>query len=183
MSSKGREGGSTHKANTNTWSKVEASPAMSELMKKSKIAHAKWRSEDRPDSQHELYKEMKSAKKKCRQQLRHEQAETRKQLYEDIMENASTDMFYKLIRRNRQSAKSESCSFRVNDQTVSDTEEQRSKLAEYYEDLAMPKASCDFDQAYNEDCEANLEITLMYVSRQWLREHHHRGDTKSYNST
>ncbi len=140
--------------------KWKASPAMSELMKKSKIAHAKWRSEDRPDSQHELYKEMKSAKKKCRQQLRHEHAETRQQFYEDIMENASTDMFYKLIRRNRQSAKSESCSFRVNDQTVSDTEEQRSKLAEYYEDLAMPKASCDFDQAYNEDCEENLEIIL-----------------------
>lgn len=138
----------------------KASPTMMELMKTSRIAHAVWRDHGKPTEQHILYRQMKSSKKQCRQQLRREQAQNRDRFYTEVMENVSNDMFHKLIRRNKKPAKTETCSFMINDRPITDIDDQRTKLASYYEDLAMPKRSSGFDDESLKNDEANLEIIL-----------------------
>jgi predicted metal-dependent hydrolase len=62
-----------------------------------------------------MHKQLKAEKRKLRRQQRMEHAIDRTNLYQKIMENPNTQLFYKLINRNRQSCTNATNCIRVND--------------------------------------------------------------------
>ena len=82
----------------------------------------------------------------------------RTNLYQKIMENPNTQLFYKLINRNRQSCTSATNCIRVNDKYMFSTDEQRIAFAKYYEDPSIPKEEL-FDNSYVNLC--NIRQSLL----------------------
>ncbi|CAG2242719.1 Retrovirus-related Pol polyprotein from transposon 17.6,Retrovirus-related Pol polyprotein from transposon 412,Retrovirus-related Pol polyprotein from transposon 297,Retrovirus-related Pol polyprotein from transposon gypsy [Mytilus edulis] len=57
--------------------------------------------------------DLKSEKKKLRSQQRQEQATDRRKLYEQIMDNPSSELFFKLINRNKSKSKTETSGLEI----------------------------------------------------------------------
>jgi hypothetical protein len=78
------------------------------------------------------------------------------------MENPSTDLFYKLIKRNRGGAKQETACICLNGQDYYDPCEQRKCFLQYFEDLSIPKDK-GYDNGYLELCNIRQKlITQIY---------------------
>lgn len=58
---------------------------------------------------HHTHLDLVKEKRKLRSTQRMEKAIDRKHLYQQIMENPSTDLFYRLINRNRKKTKCNNC--------------------------------------------------------------------------
>ena len=56
-----------------------------------------------------------------------------------LMQNASSEMFYKLIRKYMSKTETNSACIQVQDNKCYDPQKQRQFFAQYYEDLATPK--------------------------------------------
>ena len=89
----------------------------------------------------------------------------RKQLYEKLMENPSSKLFFQPIKRNRTTTSSTQC-LKVGDRECYSPEEQCKAIASYYVDLPVPKES-EYDDAY-----LNLSSVRQNVIRQYLIEEH-----------
>ena len=87
-----------------------------------------------------------------------EHAIDRTNLYQKIMENPNTQLFYKLINRNRQSCTSATNCIRVNGKYMFSKDEQRIAFAKYYEDRSIPKEE-PFDNSYVNLC--NIRQSLL----------------------
>ena len=86
---------------------------------------------------HIFHCQLKTEKKLLRKQQRYEHAIDRKRLYEQLMSNPSTKLFYQLIKRNSECfAPDEQCGL----------------FAQYYEDLSVPKQSVYDDTYLNLAC-------------------------------
>ena len=96
-------------------------------------------------------KEKNNAQNQLRKQLRKEHFNDRQNLYHQIMDNPSTDLFYKLIKRNRGGTKKETARICLNGQDYYDSCDQRKCFLQYVEDLSIPKDK-EYDDGYLELC-------------------------------
>ena len=97
-----------------------------------------WKSVGKPTSGH-LFLENKLAKKYLRSQQRMVKVSRRKSFCDSLMQNPSSEMFYKLIRRSKSKLESNSACSQVQDSKCYGPQQQRQFFAHYYEDLATPK--------------------------------------------
>jgi hypothetical protein len=78
------------------------------------------------------------------------------------MENPSTDLFYKLMKRNRGGTKQKTACICLNGQDYYDPCEQRKCFLQYFEDLSIPKEK-GYDNGYLELCNIRQKlITQIY---------------------
>ena len=122
--------------------KKRASQEPLERIRKVKLTYKEWVTAGKPSSG-QLYIENKLAKRALRSQQRVEEAASRKAFYNALMENPSTEMFYRLIRKSQTSKERSSCIV-VDGVKYSDAASQRKCFLQYYEDLAVPKDN-DYD--------------------------------------
>ena len=74
-----------------------------------------------------------------------------KNYYQSLMENPSSDMFYRLIRQSKSRKESTTTCIMANNQKHFDINDQRRCFAQYYEDLATPKDN-NYDNIYHKLC-------------------------------
>jgi len=132
--------------------KRKASPMVSKLIGISKNKHRIWNNAGRPKNGHTLFSEKKQAKRKLRQQQRKEIAIEKEKFVENLEKNPNDQIFYQLIRRNQNGRKIPDIdSLKMEDIEAFTPKEQCELLAKYYEDLAQPKTSQNFneEQLYN----------------------------------
>ena len=96
-----------------------------------------------------------------RRQLRKEKFDDRKNFYEDLMSEPTTEKFYKLIRRNKGNSRSQVSSLIVDGQEISSPEQQRKSFAQYYEELSVPKNE-NYVSAFLELCTVRHELITQY---------------------
>ena len=63
----------------------------------------------------------------------------RNNFYNSLMSDPNTDMFYRLIKRNRPNGSKNTACISYNGNNLFSLEDQTKTFAHYYEDLAMPK--------------------------------------------
>ena len=85
-----------------------------------------------------------------------ENAISRKAFYNALMENPSTDIFYRLIRRSRSSKEAQSTCIHMNEVKHYDADSQRKCFAKYYEDLAVPKDN-GYDNLFLKLCNIRVD--------------------------
>ncbi|CAC5382321.1 unnamed protein product [Mytilus coruscus] len=96
-------------------------------------------------------------KKKLRSQQRQEYVSDRRKPNEQIMDNPSTELFYKLINRNKTKSRTETSVMEIDGEFDFSTQNQSRTFANcYYEDLSIPKES-SFDN-YLELCQIRQKI-------------------------
>ena len=100
--------------------------------------------------------QLKSEKKLLRKQQRYEPAMDRKQLYEKLMTNPSSKLFY------------QQC-LKVGDRECYSPEEQCKAFASYYEDLSVPKEN-EYDDAYLNLCSVRQNVIEQYLKEENLNE-------------
>ncbi|CAG2209141.1 unnamed protein product [Mytilus edulis] len=120
--------------------KWKASPRVKKIFKNCKQLYSKWKFEGK-QADHPFRKQLKAEKKNLRSQQRKEHAEDRLNLYQQIMDNPSTDLFYKLINRNRSKPRTNSTGIDIEGELEFNPAIQRKAFAKYYEDLSIPKES------------------------------------------
>ncbi|CAG2227484.1 unnamed protein product [Mytilus edulis] len=136
--------------------KWKASPRVQKHLKNCKQLYSKWKSEGK-QADHPFRKQLKAEKKNLRSQQRKEHAEDRLNLYQQIMDNPSTDLFYKLINRNRSKPRTNSTGIDIEGELEFNPAIQRKAFAKYYEDLSIPKES-KFDNSYLELCQIRQHL-------------------------
>ncbi|CAG2256515.1 unnamed protein product [Mytilus edulis] len=85
---------------------------------------------------HPFRKQLKAEKEKSPQSAKKEHAEDRLNLYQQIIDNPSTDLFYKLINRNRSKPRTNSTGIDIEGELEFNPAIQRKAFAKYYEDLS-----------------------------------------------
>ena len=133
--------------------KFRLSPTVKQLESECKRIHYLWKSSGAPGPEHPLSVQRKQAKYGVRGQIRKEFACARDAFYTELMENPTSKLFYRLIRRNQSAENKYSVMLKVNDEEISEAGQQCRAFAVYFEDLAMPKRHPDVDQCY-------LDLTL-----------------------
>ena len=98
-----------------------------------------------------LFYENKMAKTYLRSQQRREELVRRKSFYDNLMENPSSDKFYKLIKNSKSSNEASSTCIQIEERKYFDPDDQRGCFAKYFEDLAMPKDR-NYDSVFLELC-------------------------------
>lgn len=127
----------------------KASPKVLQLLKQSKAKYGLWVDSGKPNNN--LRTEKIQAQRQLRRQIRQENFNDRQSFYAEIMENPSTQLFYRLINRNRNgSAKTTAC-IRKDGEEYYSLDGQRKCFTKYFEDLSIPK-----DEGYDS---AFLELT------------------------
>ncbi|CAC5361724.1 unnamed protein product [Mytilus coruscus] len=118
--------------------KWKASPEVLTILKACKEIYKKWQSVGKTKD-HVLASDLKNEKKKLRSKLRAEQALDRQKLYQQIIDNPNTQLFYRLINRGRNNNRTTTNCFKIIGEYMFLPEEQRKGFAQYYEDLSIPK--------------------------------------------
>jgi hypothetical protein len=90
--------------------------------------------------------------------MRMEQAMDRQNLYQQIMDNANTQLFKRLINRNRNGHQSSTNCLKSNGDNIFCLDEQRKCFAKYYEDLSIPNEE-QFDNNYLNLCRLRQSLT------------------------
>ncbi|VDI38437.1 Hypothetical predicted protein [Mytilus galloprovincialis] len=100
---------------------------------------------------------LKLEKRKLRSKVRMEQAVSRQSLYQHIMDNPNTQLFYRLINRNRSSQQTSTNCLKINGELNFIPEDQRRSFASYYEDLSVSKEEL-FDNNYLNLCKIRQQL-------------------------
>ena len=132
-----------------------ASPIVKNLLVICKQKYKLWTDSNKLDEN--LRKDNILAKRNLRKQLRKEKFDDRKNFYEDLMSNPTTEKFYQLIRRNRTSGVKQTSSLMVSGKEIYSSDGQRDAFAKYYEDLSVPKDN-GYDAAFLELCNVRHEL-------------------------
>ncbi|CAC5395911.1 unnamed protein product [Mytilus coruscus] len=74
-----------------------------------------------------------------------------------IMENPSTELFYKLINRNRFKPRTNTTGIDIEGELEFNPARQRKAFAKYYEDLSIPKET-NYDNSYQELCQIRQRL-------------------------
>ena len=101
---------------------------------------------------------LKIGKKKLRSKMRMEQAMDRQNLYQQIMDHPNTQLFYRLINRNRNGHQSSTNCLKINVDNIFCLDEQRKCFAKYYEDLSIPNEE-QFDNNFLNLCRLRQSLT------------------------
>jgi LysM repeat protein len=107
---------------------------------------------------HELAISLKIGKKKLRSKMRMEQTMDRQNIYQQIMDNPNTQLFYRLINRNRNGHQSSTNCLMINGDNIFCLDEQRKCFAKYYEDISIPNEE-QFDNNYLNLCRLRQSLT------------------------
>ena len=107
--------------------KWKASPEVLVLLKNCKDTYKEWPKIGKP-TDHELSISLKIGKKKLRCKMRMEQAMDRQNIYQQIMDNPNTQLFYRLINRNRNGHQSSTNCLVINGDNIFCLDEQRKCL-------------------------------------------------------
>ena len=142
--------------------KKRASQKLLDCIPKVKSTYNTWSTSGKPNTGH-LYVANKLAKRTLRSQQRVEEAVSRKAFYNSLMENPSTNMFYRLIRKIKSSKEDGSSSIVVDGVKYTDEVSQRKCFAQYYEDLAVPKDN-DYDNAFLKLCNIRCDKAYCELS-------------------
>ena len=142
--------------------KKKASQKLLECISKVKATYREWTAAGKPNTGH-LYTANKLAKRVLRGQQRVEETVSRKAFYNSLMENPSSTMFYRLIRKSKSPKEESTSCILVDGVTYTDPDSQRKCFAQYYEDLAVPKDN-DYDNAFLKLCNIRGEKTLHELS-------------------
>jgi hypothetical protein len=137
---------------------------ISEFMKTSKVAFAKWKASGKKQGTAE-HVAMKEARKSLRRAQRQSIADVRTRKIDDIMEANEGDQnkFYQLIRKQRTVKDKPSTHMEFNGQEV-DGENLLAAWADYFEDLATPKCPSD------DDYQRSVELQLLLIEHIELAE-------------
>ena len=135
-----------------TW---KASPTVRVLLKDCEEKYKHWI--ENGGTHPSLRSENIQAKRNLRKQLRKETFNDRRTFYETLMSKPSTEMFYKLLRRNKGGSGPHTSTLVVNGKEISTPEQQRKVFANYYEDLSVPKDK-QYDSAFLELCSVRHEL-------------------------
>ena len=138
--------------------RFKASPVVKNLLKLCKETHTKWKEYSSPGPDSVFYVKRKEAKQHLRRQLRKENYLKKETFYSELMQNADTKTFYKLIKMNQSNRANSSTRFIVNGKSILDPVSQRMNLKNYYEDLAIPKDDIVFDDEYLQHSEMHIEL-------------------------
>ncbi|MES9904544.1 MAG: reverse transcriptase family protein [Sedimenticola sp.] len=133
------------------------SPTVKMYEDQSKKAHFEWKQAGCPSIDHHLSVQRKLAKYALRKQTRREFASNRDSLFNEIMENPSDRLFYKLIRRSQSSKHTTSCII-IDDEESTCPQRQSSAFAAYFEDLAVPKKHSNFSEDYLDLAEVQVDL-------------------------
>lgn len=154
--------------------KLKLSNHAQKLLNKSKQKHRIWdlRGRKRGDDAH--FKELKQAKSNVRKVLRKERALEKQNFYQKLENDHSTKMFHQLIRRNME------CSNQIADVILHKNVEhtcqtaQRDAIADYFQELATPKAVNTYDQNFldisKHRCENINDLTSKIPNREKFSE-------------
>ena len=134
----------------------KATPEVRAILQKCKNIYQQWDKLGKPQD-HRLRIELKEQKKLLRKKQRYEQAIARNRLYNQLMSNPDTQLFYRLIRKNSGNGKMHSNCLKVNGSYLFLPSEQREAFAQYYEDLSLPKED-EFDNSYVNLCTIRQKI-------------------------
>ena len=130
--------------------KWKASPEVLTILNSCREMYRKWQSVGKSKC-HQLAEDLKKEKKKLRSKLRIEQALDRQKLYQQIMDNPNTQLFYRLIKRNRNNSHVTTNCLKIGEEYVFRAEDQRKSFAQYYEDFSLPKED-QYDSNYLNLC-------------------------------
>ncbi|CAG2196905.1 unnamed protein product [Mytilus edulis] len=136
--------------------KWKASPEVQILIKSCRNIYKQWQ-EAGKQKEHPLATTLKLEKRKLRSKVRMEQAVSRQSLYQQIMDNPNTQLFYRLINRNRSSQQTSTNCLKINRELNFIPEDQRRSFASYYEDLSVPKEEL-FDNNYLNLCKIRQQL-------------------------
>ena len=115
----------------------KASPKVKNLLLNAREKYQIWKNNEKPDGQ---LKEGKiQAQRELRKQMRKKKFMDRQNLYYKLMENPSTELFYRLIRRNRGYCNTVTTCIKTDEQEYFIPEEQRHCFLKCFEDLSVPK--------------------------------------------
>ena len=117
-----------------------------------------------------MYKELKQAKSNVRKILRKERALEKQNFHQKLENDHSTKLFHQLIRRNME------CSSPIADVILHKNVEhtcqtaQREAIADYFQELATPKTSNNYDRDYLEISRLRCDIIKELTTREPNRE-------------
>lgn len=126
-----------------------ASPKVLKLLKQCKSKNRLWAKGGKQNNY--LRAEKVNAQRQLRRQIRQERYMDRQNFYSEIMANPSTELFYRLINRNKGSRNTRTTSIQVNGEDFYSANGQLRCFSNYFEDLSVPK-----DEGYDSDF---LELT------------------------
>ncbi|CAG2253468.1 unnamed protein product [Mytilus edulis] len=129
--------------------KWKASPTAKILLDICHNTYREWCENGKPEGQ--LKHKKVKAQRELRRQFRMEKTLDRQDLYNQIMENPSTELFHRLIKRNRGSSVVKTHLLKIDNSEVNDPVKQRGCFMKYFEDLAVPKDK-GYDEKYLELC-------------------------------
>ena len=135
--------------------KWKASPTAKILIETCHQAHKKWIDNGKPDG---ILRNIKiSTQRNLRRQFRQEHSQDRQNLYKAIMENPSTELFHRLIRRNRGSSNVHTSCITTDNTDIYNPNDQRRCFLKYFEDLAIPKDK-GYDKEYLDLCTVRKQL-------------------------
>ena len=140
--------------------KWKASPSVRKQLKTCKTLYSKWKSSGQ-NMDHHTYLDLVKEKQKLKSTQRMEKAIDRTHLYKKIMENPSTDLFYRLINRNRKKTKCNTACMKIDGKLDYSVDDQRHAFARYYEDLSVAKEDA-FDSTYWELCKVRQNLVEQF---------------------
>ncbi|CAC5388916.1 unnamed protein product [Mytilus coruscus] len=118
--------------------KWKASPEVQILLRSCRDLYKQWQ-EVGKQKDHPMATTLRNEKRKLRSKIRMEQAVSRQNLYQQIMDNPNSQLFYRLINRNRSNQQTSTNCLKIDEAYNFVPKKQRKSFAKYYEDLSVPK--------------------------------------------
>ena len=134
-----------------------------EVLKDSKAAFHEWKNAGRPKFPDPPYNKKQEGKKRVQCTMCQERAQKRHNFYNDIMTNASDQIFHKLINSQRNSKTNGSLALLVNGEMIYDPEEQTEAWACHFESLAQPTDNPNFEYKKLDDAKYDSELINVYI--------------------
>ncbi|VDI60690.1 Hypothetical predicted protein [Mytilus galloprovincialis] len=138
--------------------KIKVSPEAKRLLNLSKQKHRIWVVKGRPTGTDKSYIERKEAKYNARKILRKERAIEKENFYHQLEQQPSNKTFFKLINRNMGRENLNTPVIQHENKEISCPVEQKEVLAKYYEQLATPQISNEYDKEYLKTCQLRCNI-------------------------
>ncbi|CAC5388977.1 unnamed protein product [Mytilus coruscus] len=136
--------------------KWKASPEVQILLRSCRDLYKQWQ-EVGKQKDHPMATMLRNEKRKLRSKIRMEQAVSRQNLYQQIMDNPNSQLFYRLINRNRSNQQTSTNCLKIDEAYNFVPEEQRKSFAKYYEDLSVPKENI-YENGYLNLCKIRQQL-------------------------
>ncbi|VDI65714.1 Hypothetical predicted protein [Mytilus galloprovincialis] len=144
--------------------KWKASPEVQILLRSCRDLYKQWQ-EVGKQKDHPMATMLRNEKRKLRSKVRMEQALSRQNLYQQIMDNPNSQLFYRLINRNRSNQQTSTNCLKIDENYNYVPEEQRKSFAKYYEDLSVPKENI-YENGYLNLCKIRQQLYEQAIDKE-----------------